>query len=276
MASALSDGTTPYFARIATGQQAGRIMRITANTSNSITVDVTDNTNQTTALGYSGFSLSAGDTIEIFKGNTLASLFGDGTANNPLRVQGGSTQSNADQIGIYSKTTSQTYYYYFNTNSSDWRVSNNAWPQNNFIIYPEYAIAIVRPVSSTGALRLSFLGEIPAISPLTKNTGQNYYSVSVNRFPCSIALADMKAPAWNVSTSPFSADTLGLANNTTGVVSAYFKKPDLQWYKAGGGTITYSDLLIGAGDYIGFQRRSVISGPNSFVTWPLPYNLNNL
>ena len=114
--SYLCSPSEPYFARVVAGQQADRIMLITSNSGNSITLDATDNSSQTTALGCPGFSLSTGDVIEIFKGATLASLFGDGTSNNPLLLQGSNLQVTADQIGVYNKSTCKIDYYYFNTN----------------------------------------------------------------------------------------------------------------------------------------------------------------
>jgi hypothetical protein len=69
----------PIFALILSGGQTGRILLVTGNTTGAVTLDV----GTTSLLGDAttpAFSISAGDRFEIFQGDTLATLFGDGSA----------------------------------------------------------------------------------------------------------------------------------------------------------------------------------------------------
>jgi hypothetical protein len=83
-AGSLATAAAPYFVKILSGQEIGRIMKVTANTTSSLTLDVTDNSSQTVGLTTSGFSVTpgavgVGDTFEIFSADTLGSVFGENT-----------------------------------------------------------------------------------------------------------------------------------------------------------------------------------------------------
>jgi len=73
----------PYFVKILSGNEMGRVLLITANTTNSLTLDTTDNNNgatvSLTTTTPTAFNIQAGDAFEIFPADTLASVFGEYT-----------------------------------------------------------------------------------------------------------------------------------------------------------------------------------------------------
>ena len=71
--------SSPYLVKFLSGNEAGRVMAVTANSTNSLTLDITDNnTGATVNLQASTpFSVQAGDAFEIIPADTLGSVFGE-------------------------------------------------------------------------------------------------------------------------------------------------------------------------------------------------------
>lgn len=268
----LAQAGSPYFARIATGAQAGRTVLVTANTANSITVDVTDRSSQTTNLDLGGFAVAAGDRIEIIVGDTLASFFGDNTGGNPLTFSGGTFLSNADTVSIYNKGTAKFDTYFYSTTAGYWRLSNVNANANNTVLYPENGVGILRRASRP-VVSFTVLGDVPSVKPITKVTTNSSIFSSI-RVPAPVTLAQLQLSNWTKSNFVSSADTLSLYNPTTGRFDVYFQRADNnQWRKSGGGTVDQSALVIQPEAIVGFLKRGTVSGATSYLSYPLPYTL---
>ncbi|MFA6287184.1 MAG: TIGR02597 family protein [Opitutaceae bacterium] len=272
-AGGLAQTGSPFFARIATGAQAGRTILITANTSSTITVDSTDHSSQTTALNTSGWTVAAGDRIEVIVGDTLASIFGDGSVNNPLKFVGGTSIFTADAVGIYNKITAKFDAYYFNTTNNYWRVNTSASNLNNIVIYPENSIQISQKSGRSG-LALVVIGEVPVSAPLTKITGSAATIYSGTRFPVDVKFSQLLFNNWTKANSVFTADTLGVYNPTTAKLDVFYQRLDNgQWRKSGDNVTDYTNYVLPAGSAVAIARRSAVSGSSSFVSAPVPYSL---
>jgi len=72
-----------YFVKFLSGNEMGRVVLITANTANSLTLDTTDNntggTVSLTTTTPTAFNVQAGDAFEVFPADTLGSMFGEYT-----------------------------------------------------------------------------------------------------------------------------------------------------------------------------------------------------
>ncbi len=272
-AGALAQVGSPYFVRIASGAQAGRIMLVTANTANSVIVDVTDNSAQTTNLDTSGFALAAGDRVEIIVGDTLAGLFGDNTGGNPLVFVGGTSVFTADAVGIYNRSTAKFDAYFFSTSNGYWRTSASAANANNTVIYPEASLQIARKTNRP-LTSLTILGDVPVISPLTKARGSASTAYNSTRFPVNMTLAQLSFNNWTRGTSTFTADTIGIYNSATAKLDVYYQLASGQWRKSTDSATDQSGVVIPAGVGIAISRRSTtLSGATSFVSSTLPYTL---
>lgn len=270
---ALSQSGSPFFARVATGNQAGRIMLITGNTSNSLTVDTTDNSAQNTTLDTSGWALAAGNRIEVIVGDTLASLFGDNTSNNPLLFVGDIGSLAADTVSVYNKSTGKFDAYFFNTSAGYWRPVSVNQNKNSLVLYPEASIMIVRK-ADRGAVSLTLVGDVPVTAPLIKVTGNNGIVYTGTRYPVDITLSQLNLPNWVRSDSSLSADSLLVYNSVTGKSETFFRRLDNgQWNRAGGGTADRSSLILGAGSSLGILKRGIVSGASSMLYQPIPYSL---
>lgn len=266
---------SPFFARISSGAQAGRIMLITANTANSITVDVTDNSAQTTNLDTSGFALAVADKVEVIVGDTLAGLFGDNTAGSPLVFVGGSSVFTADAVGIYNRSTAKFDAYFFSTAQGFgyWRTSASAANANNTVIYPEAGLQIGRKTNRL-ATSLTILGDVPVISPLTKARGSASTAYNSTRFPTDVTLAQLSFSNWTRGTNTFTADTVGIYNPTTAKLDVYYQLAGGQWRKSTDSVTDQSGVVIPAGVGIAVSRRSTsLTGATSFISSTRPYTL---
>ncbi|MBC8009882.1 MAG: TIGR02597 family protein [Burkholderiales bacterium] len=271
-AGQLAQAGSPFFARISTGAQAGRTVLITANTTNSITLDVTDHSSQTTNLDASGFAVAVGDRIEVIVGDTLASFFGDNTSGNPVIFPSTAFLSSSDTLSIYNKATAKFSTYFYSTTLGYWRLSNSTVNANNTVLYPEDAVGILRRANRL-ATSITVLGEVPAVKPLTKITSASSVFASI-RVPAPMTLAQLQLANWTKSNFLSSADTVSIYNSATGRFDVYFQRADnSQWRKSGGGTVDQSSLVIQPDSVVGYLKRGSVSEATSYLSSPLPYTL---
>ncbi len=275
VAGALSQSGSPYFLRFQSGAQAGRTMLITANTADTVTVDVTNNSAQTTNLDASGFSVAANDTVQIFLGDTLASFFGSATDTNGyltgVALKGAASVLSADTVSIYNRIMARQDAYFFSTTLGYWRSSASTTNQNNLILYPDTSFAITRR-SGRPALSFTVLGDVPVVPPKIKTAGGNLPVYGSNPFPVDMTLGTLNLANWTKSNSVLSADTIAVYNSTLAKMDAYYQKLDGTWRKSGDTSTDQSSFVLPAGSFVGFVKRGSVSGSSSFLSATLPYS----
>jgi len=258
-------GATPYYVYIQSGSQAGRILHILANTTTQLTVDVTDDSAQTTNLNTAGFALATTDTIEIRAGYTLGTFFGTTAATIPLTLTG-----TPDKVYLWNWKTSQFEAYQFLTGSVNHWVKSDNTNQNNLPLPPNATIAVARPANHPAA-QFIVTGDIPTVAPLVKTGGGStprYYGLEV---PADVTFSKLNLGVnWTKSNSVFTADTVSLYNNALAKWEAYYEKTDGTWLKSGSAT-SQNTTVIPAGSSLVFTRRTAVSGSSSFTSIALPY-----
>jgi uncharacterized protein (TIGR02597 family) len=269
-------GATPanHILRVLSGQQAGRILHIVSNSSNSVTVSITDRTLQSTALNTSGFAVTSSDTVEIVPCDTLAGIFGDSTPSNPLLIVGGTSLFTADTVSIADPTSGKALSYFFNTSVNQWRRSGSTANFNSLPIYPDDALGVLRRTNRS-ASQLVLTGRVPSVSPIIKCPPGSGFFTTLG-VPVDVRLRDLVLTApWTKSNSLFTADTISLYNATQGRFYPYFQRTDNSWRaSASSSAPDVSSTVIPAGSVIGTLERSTnLTGPNSFLRVPLPYTL---
>lgn len=263
--------STPSFVRFLSGTQAGRTIRITANTANTLTLDTTDNSAQTVALDGAGFSLAAADRFEILPANTIGSVFG-GIPGKTLALVGGATEEAADAVSLYNPATLAWEFYFYNSALTRWVKSGSTADASATVIQPDESTLIVRR-ANRDAVELVTLGSVPSVAPRTKVIS-NQAKYSSTRFPIPVTLSQLDFGAdWVRGTSPFKADTLALWNDATQKWDSYYRLPAGTWRKAGDSATDQSNLSIPAGTVVGLLKRTAPSTTASFVSAPLPYSL---
>jgi len=268
-------GTTPYFVKFLSGAESGRVLKVLSNTASTLTLDTTDNTAQTVALTTSGFTVQAGDTFELFVGDTLASVFGDNSTQNPLVLTGGANALNADTVAIYNATITRWQTYFFNTTTNTWALygANTNANANATPLYPYCALTVLRRANEV-ATTLTLTGRVAEVPMLTKTTGSDVDIYSSTKYASDVTLAQLQFSNWTQAASPLAADTLAVWDPTMTRFDTYYQLPDSTWRKYGVPNTDASGLVIPAGSIVSILKRAAVSGAASFLQSALPYSVN--
>lgn len=261
---------SPYFVRVRTGLQAGRVMLITANTASQLTVDTRT---PSLSLTASGLSMAAGDSIDIVPADTLGTLFGTTT---PI-FKSGASAAVADNISVWDDAT-QSWVTYFH-NGTQWvRDQDQAQTsQNNTVIYPDRALFITR--RDTPPVTFTLVGEVPASDQKTLVAGPQSGSVSktyvANLFPTDTTLASSgiaNLTGWAKNADFTQADVVMIWDTTSQTWGAYYND-GTQWlcYPVAG---SQDSTVIPAGSAVFIARRSSPTASNAVWNNSLPYSLN--
>jgi hypothetical protein len=253
----LSTAASPYFVVLTSSPQAGRSMRITANSflsgssSNVLTVDTGDNTTLTTPLNLSGYAVVPNEaTVQIFPAYTLNTLFGT-TPTTLQFINGGATATAADSVAIYNATARKFDEYFFNTTLNIWnRVGGGTVNAGNTIIYPESAPRITRKLPNSPTSRVEGLaGMVPVAAPLLKMPG-NATVYSGFRLPVPVLLswtttAPISLQGWTSGSSFAQAPAISvLSANSLSGLGYFLNSATTSWYTSSGAP-AYSISVVG-------------------------------
>jgi uncharacterized protein (TIGR02597 family) len=267
-AGSLSVAGSPFFLRISSGAQAGRMILVTANTTNSVTLDTTDNSGQTTALDLSGFAVSAGDKVELVPGDTLGTMFGTGGS---LILTGNASPLFADTVSIWNKNTGKNDIFFYD--GTKWRTTTVNSNRDNQVLYPETGLIISRP-SGRSALSFTVLGTVPVVKPLIKTTGSASTIHTGTSYPVDMTLSQLAFAGWVKNNNVLFADQISVWNASTGKFDIYYQRADnSQWNRSGGGTTDRSAVVVPAGTGFRITKTGTVSGSSSFLSVNIPYTL---
>jgi len=270
----LAAPAAPYFVKFLSGSQVGRIVLITASSSSTLTVDTTDHsTGSPVLLNTSGFSVQPGDTFEIIPGDTLASIFGAGTTQNPLVLAGSANSSAADTVSLFTEVNAPAVTYYFNTTANLWEQVGVTGNANNTIIYPYSAISVMRQ-SSNPSTALVLGGRVSSVGAQIKVVSNGTVFAST-QYASDTMLSQLQFNSnWVMGSSVATADTLSVWNPSEGHFDTYYQKPDQTWRKFPDDTTDQSSFVISAGNVTTVAKREVVNGAAAFLQSTLPYTLN--
>jgi uncharacterized protein (TIGR02597 family) len=272
--TSLATATAPYFVKFLSGSEMGRVLLITANTTSSLTLDVTDNSTQTVNLTTTGFSVAVGDTFEIFPAKTIASEFGDSSAQHPLVLTGAANGFQADTVSIYNLSQSHWNAYYFNTTAGYWEKFGSTANANNTILYPYGAFSITRRGSTTDT-SVVMSGHVAEVPCLTKTTGNGAPVFGSTGYAADMTLSQLQfGSTWVTGANALTASTVSVWNAALNHFDTYFQEPDSTWHKSSDPTTDVSNLVVTAGSAISILQRSAVSGASSFLPSAMPYTLN--
>jgi len=265
---------TPYFVRFLSGKEIGRVMLVSSHTTKALTVDTTDHiSGEAVALTTTGFAVQAGDTFEIFPGDTLASVFGDGTANNPLAVSGGSASSMGDIVALYTTGTLTAPTYFYNTSTKYWELAGSTANANNTIIYPYSALTVLRR-STHPDTTLTLSGRVAPVAPTTKVASRGTVFTSTH-FATDIKLSQLQFTSnWIQGATVLSSDSLGVWNATLSRFDTYYQMTDSTWRKYPDATTDQSNFIIPAGTVATIAKKTAVTGAATLLGSALPYSLN--
>jgi hypothetical protein len=200
----------PVFVRVMTGNAQGRTLLAATNR--------TDHTSSTVIVDHQGFSLlgslSAGDRVEFFPGDTLRSFFGDLVGAG--LILSGPTVNDADNVQLLSGSQWVTYFH----DGTKWRISSVNVDSGNVIIRPDAGFLFVRRGSSN--ISFTALGTVPStrLQCVIRTSGT---SLIGTQFPVSRSLSTTgisSIPGWVTSSSSRTADRFQTLSGTQWV--SYF------------------------------------------------------
>jgi uncharacterized protein (TIGR02597 family) len=270
----LSATTAPYFVKFLSGKEIGRILLIKANTAGALTLDVTDNSPQTVNLTTAGFTVAAGDTFEIFPGNTLSTVFGNNTSANPVVLSATSNIFTSDSVSVYSSVLGRFISYFFNASAGQWEQSGSTANANNVILYPYQTVAVTRRLNEA-AITLTMSGRVAEVPVLTKTTGNSAITYGSSGFAANLTLSQLQLGAtWTKGTNAILADTLSVWNAPLSRFDSYYQQPNLTWRKTTDANNDASSYVLAAGTTVAYVQRASESGASTFLASALPYSLN--
>ena len=263
-------GSTPYYALLTSGSQAGRFLLIKSNTTTQLTVDTTDASSQSTALNSAGFSVSGTDTLEISAGVTMSSFLGStGTTAFP---GSGSSFGTAGGVGLWNAQTLSFDQYYFNTTVSHWvkNGASTATDAGGTVIPPSATIAVFLPAGYAGGTLIN-AGRAIDVAPLVKVPGGSAVRYLGLVVPVDMTLSQINlGSTWTKSNSIFTADTLSVYDTAAGKWDSYYETTGGTWMKSGSGTSQNATVIPG-GSAVAFLKRAAVSGKASLLPVTLPY-----
>jgi len=272
--TSMATAGSPYFVKFLSGNEIGRVVLITANTTSSLTLDTTDHSSQTVNLTTSGFNVQVGDTFEIFPGDTLASVFGNNTTQSPLVLTGSTGLFTADTVCVYSSTTNRWQAYYFNMTSGFWVLNGSSVSANNTILYPNQGLMVMRRANQTAA-SLVLSGRVAEVRALTKTTGSNAILYGSTGYATDMTLSQLQLGSnWVHGSSLLTADAVSIWNASQNRFNTYYQMPDSTWRESNNATTDQSNLVVSAGSCIAILQRGIVSGTTSYLSSTLPYSLN--
>jgi len=256
---ALSVAATPFFIKITSGAQEGRLLEISTSVAAQNTATTVTVANQGTDLSTLGILTGAtGDTFQIIPADTLGSLFGTSTF-------GGTSYKTSDNIQRWTGVNWQTFYY--NTANNRWQSSTSTNSANNVILRPDTGYLYVRRGSTP--INLAFYGTVP-IDPakiIVRNSGGSYIG---NSFPVDVALSTFSGiPGWVSTDSPTTSDRVSRWNGTQWQ-KFYFDSVDNRW-ELTTTRANASAVKIAFGTPVMIERVGTAPGIAT-LSQPLPYN----
>ncbi len=271
--TSLAVSGSPYFVKFLSGNESGRVMLITGNTSSVLTLDTADHaTGLPIALDTANFNVQPGDAFEIFPGDTIASIFGDNSAQRPLILAGNDTAVNADSVSLYTSVNTPATSYFFSTIDNRWEqigTGSNA-SANATIIYPYSAFAVDRRMNQTD-VTLVVTGRVTGVAIQTKVVGMGTV-LSSTHCATDVKLSQIQFGSnWVTGTSVTTVDTLSVWNRSVNHFDTYYQMPDSTWRKLGDAVTDRSNFAIPAGTVTAIAKREVVTGANTFLASALPY-----
>lgn len=251
-----------------TGALNGLILRVTANTATTATLDT---------LGASLVTLGAvaGDSYQLVQGDTLSSMFDDGNNDGiPDGVVGG-TQTQFQNGQTDRVTTRDTAgavrTYYFNTQFNQWRRLGSSTSQGNLPIPPTSGVMYSR-IGNTPITQVT-TGNVPvtAVKYLVPASGQTYFA---RYFPSDGTISGFgfqNLPGWKGTNNGFTisqADKV-VTTDTSGVIRQYYWT-GTQWRRQGSGT-DQSSVPVPVAGSVSVIRTG--SGTPQLLNINLPYTL---
>jgi uncharacterized protein (TIGR02597 family) len=275
--TSLAVAGSPYFVKFLSGNETGRILLITANTTTALTLNTADDSSQQVSLLTAGFNVQSGDAFEIFPGDTLTSVFGANTQQNPLVMTGAATYAASDSVNIFNPATGRWLLYYYNTKLGYWLQEGLSTNANNTVLYPYRGLSITRRNTKEAVASFVLTGRVAEVPVVTKTTGSNAVVYGSTGYAVGMKLSQINFGSnWTKGASTATADVVSVWSSTAKKFVSYYQLTNSTWRQSGNATTDQSSIVVPAGSCIAIEQHLKVSGATSYLPLAMPYSLPNL
>jgi uncharacterized protein (TIGR02597 family) len=232
-AGQLSSAASPTLIRITSGAAKGRVFLIstsTANTESTLTIDASDlGATNLASLGIA--TGEQGDTYQLLKGQTIASLFGTDSESGILA---GTNPNLCDQIQIMVAGAYRSYYLSNASTPLQWRRVGPNSASDNVVIKPDSGVVFGRLANAP--LELTLLGTVPTIQRVVTVADGGSTALSLG-WAADSTLANLRL----TSLSSWTSGSVSIADSVqflvAGAYRAYYHD-GIDWRRVGPNTIS--------------------------------------
>jgi hypothetical protein len=301
----------PYYVKFITGNQAGRILLVTAYTPTSLTLDLTDHTgvspvplsgnSDSQSAGLPAFNVALGDQFEVFAGYTLSSAFGSGTTENPLLITGYTNKNQADEITVLTTSPGVLTTYWYDTSSpAQWVLATASGPTGTYTytpgIFPASAGTVQVPVSqaplypyaplevtirpSSPTATLTLMGRVSEVPLLAKVKEASTYVSTLSAADLTLTAigntgtVSQLGSNWKESASHNFANAIGYFSGLGNppIPEAVFQSTTGTWLNSSTGAAT-GTIVFPAGSCIIIKQLNPVSGAGTYLQLPMNYSV---
>ncbi len=263
----------PYFVRLTSGVQAGRLFQILTATPNTETrLYISDD-----GLGLATLGIETGDAgaaYEILPGDTLASLLGSTAAE--VVLQGGPDPLSSDLLLVWGGAS--WFNFYFNTTWGRWARDTDtptSPTRNNFVLRPDRGVMVTRRASTQ--LDVAIMGRVMA----TPQRAFHSRTANTLTFLATMQASDTTLGALGLQSGTRTTGWRGSANSDEADIvlvwsgaswfSFYFNSTTGHWQRVGDTNPNRDAFVIRAGTPVFVQRRaSGATAEDKTVNFPAP------
>jgi uncharacterized protein (TIGR02597 family) len=272
---AFSSSASPYFVRLTSGAQAGRVFRIVSPANTATRLDLANDGLDLTTLGLA-VGLTTGTSFEIVPGDTLATFFGTTAPGDTLVVEGGPDAVTADLIQVWGGAAWLNFYY--NTTWSRWARDTDVITdpsRNAFLLRSDRGLMLSRRAATP--LTLAVVGRVLA----TPQRAVHARSENALTFLATMQAGDItlgalalqtsaRTAGWRASADSAEADILLVWSGATWF-SFFYNDVAGHWQRVGDATPNRDAYVIRSGTPVFVQRRaSGSSTEDKTISFPLP------
>ncbi len=270
----LTTAGAPNFVQFVTGAEAGRIMQVTANTASTLTVDTTDNGASWTnvAMNCAGFAVKAGDLFQVIPGDTLGSVFGNGSTDAPLLLTGASTSTSADQVTLERATALTNNTYFYNSTAGYWQMTGSTANANNTVIPPYSGLKVVR-VKGGSASGMTLTGQVATVAATFRMLSKSW-TYTGSHYPVNITLSQLGLKTnWKKSNTASAADLICVWNKAQNQFNNYYEDASSNWHLVASPAANQNNLVIAPGNVITIGSLAITSSAQNYLVDAMPYSL---
>jgi len=269
---AFSTAAAPYFVRLTSGAQAGRLFRIGTPDNTATRLYVADDGVAPDSLGLAVGA--TGTAFEIIPADTLATFFGTTAPGDTLVVHGSADPLTADIVQVWGGAAWLNFYY--NTAWNRWARDTDVVgdpSRNAFLLRPDRGLMLTRRAPTP--LELVVTGRVldtPQRAFHSRTDNALTFLATMQARDVTLGELALQSPSrslnWRGATDPADADLLLVWSGATWF-SFFYHTGNARWERVGDPGNNRDTYLLKAGTPVFVQRKGTGASPaDKTLTFP--------